>query len=121
MKNSFGNSITITLFGESHGEAIGTVIDGLASGIKIDYEFINRKMEQRRARSDISTPRVESDEVKIISGAMNGYTTGTPLCILIENNNVKSSDYSQLKDTPRPSHADYTASVKYARTGSKIF
>ncbi len=113
MKNSFGNSITITLFGESHGEAIGTVIDGLASGIKIDYEFINRKMEQRRARSDISTPRVESDEVKIISGAMNGYTTGTPLCILIENNNVKSSDYSQLKDTPRPSHADYTASVKY--------
>ena len=113
MKNSFGNSIVITLFGESHGEYIGTVIDGLAPGIKIDYEYIKAKLALRRPSGNISTARVEADEFKIVSGEFKGYTTGAPLCILIPNTNQRSDDYGEALDLPRPSHADYTAHVKY--------
>lgn len=113
MKNSFGNSLTVTLFGESHGEYIGAVLDGLAPGIKIDEEYIRAKLALRRPAGSISTARVEADEYRIISGVFNGYTTGTPLCILIPNENKKSADYGERMDIPRPSHADYTASVKY--------
>ena len=113
MKNSFGNSLTVTLFGESHGEYIGAVLDGLAPGIKIDEEYIRAKLALRRPAGSISTTRVETDEYRIISGVFNGYTTGTPLCILIPNENKKSEDYGERMDIPRPSHADYTASVKY--------
>lgn len=113
MKNTFGSSITLTLFGESHGEYIGVVLDGLAPGIKIEDEYIKTKLSQRRPCGKISTARVEGDEYKIVSGALNGYTTGTPLCILIPNENKKSADYAPLSDTPRPSHADYAASCKY--------
>ena len=113
MKNTFGNNISVTLFGESHGEAIGAVVDGLPSGIRIDDDFINSKMMQRAARSDISTDRREPDVVKLISGVLNGYTTGTPICIMIENKSVQSADYSALSDTPRPSHADYAAYAKW--------
>ena len=113
MKNSFGNSLTVTLFGESHGEYIGAVLDGLAPGIKIDEEYIRAKLALRRPAGSISTARVEADEYRIISGVFNGYTTGTPLCILIPNENKKSEDYGERMDIPRPSHADYTASVKY--------
>jgi chorismate synthase len=113
MKNVFGNSITITLFGESHGQAVGAVLDGLASGIKIDKEYINSKLALRKPFGKISTSRVENDEFEILSGVFNGYTTGTPLCVVIKNTNAKSGDYSDLKDLPRPSHADYTANIKY--------
>ena len=113
MKNSFGNSITVTLFGESHGEAIGAVVDGLAPGIRIDRDYINARLSERRPSGRISTSRVEPDEYEILSGAFGGYTTGTPLTIIIRNKSTKSGDYSQLADIPRPSHADYTASVKY--------
>ena len=113
MKNVFGNSITITLFGESHGQAVGAVLDGLASGIKIDKEYINGKLALRRPFGKISTSRVEGDEFEILSGVFNGYTTGTPLCVVIKNTNTKSGDYADLKDLPRPSHADYTANIKY--------
>ena len=113
MKNSFGNALTVTLFGESHGEAIGAVVDGISPGIKIDDEFIREKLARRRPSGKISTSRVEADEYKIISGVFNGYTTGTPLTIIIENTNKKSEDYSSLVNNPRPSHADYTADVKY--------
>lgn len=113
MKNSFGNSLVITLFGESHGEYIGAVLDGLAPGIKIDDEYIKAKLALRRPSGKISTARVEADEYKIVSGAFNGYTTGTPLCILIPNTNTKSRDYGEKMDIPRPSHADYAANVKY--------
>ncbi|MBQ4071576.1 MAG: chorismate synthase [Clostridia bacterium] len=113
MKNTFGQSISVTLFGESHGTEIGAVVDGLAPGIRIDEEYISYCLDLRRPYGRISTPRVEKDNFRIVSGAFEGYTTGTPLTILIPNENVKSADYSYLKDTPRPSHADYTAECKY--------
>ena len=113
MTNVFGNAITVILFGESHGEMIGAVLDGIAPGIAIDYEYIDKKLAMRRPSGKISTARVEADKYNIVSGVYNGYTTGTPLTILIENTNTKSSDYCELKDKPRPGHADYTAGTKY--------
>ena len=111
MKNSFGNNITLTLFGESHGEKIGAVLDGLAPGIKIDEEFINHQLLLRKPQGRISTARKEDDKVEIVSGAFNGYTTGTPICLLFENKNTKSKDYHY--GLARPGHADYTAYEKY--------
>lgn len=113
MRNTIGNNITLTLFGESHNEAIGAVIDGLKAGIKVDDEFIKSQLSKRRPRGKGETSRVENDNYKIISGVFNGYTTGAPICVLIENTNTKSSDYEKIKDLPRPSHADYVASIKY--------
>ncbi len=113
MKNTFGNNISVTLFGESHGEMIGAVIDGLTPGIAIDREYIEEKLEQRRPFGSISTPRRESDSYRIVSGVYNGLTTGTPLTVLIENADTKSSDYESIRYTPRPGHADYTAECKY--------
>ena len=113
MKNTFGNSITVTLFGESHGEYIGAVLDGLAPGIKVNHEYIREKLSLRRPAGNISTTRVEADEYEIVSGVFNGYTTGTPLCILIKNANKRSSDYGEAMDVPRPGHADFTAREKY--------
>lgn len=111
MKNTFGNALSITLFGESHGEAIGAVVDGIAPGIKIDEKFIEKQMNKRKAYGKISTSRNEEDKVEFLSGVFNGFTTGTPLTILIKNNNTKSEDYE--RNAARPSHADYTAFVKY--------
>lgn len=113
MKNVFGNSITVTLFGESHGEQIGAVIDGLAPGLEIDMDFIRYQLELRKPHGKISTQRVESDEPMIVSGVFEGKTTGTPICILFANQNTKSKDYSKTKDLMRPGHADYTAIEKY--------
>ncbi|MBQ8321786.1 MAG: chorismate synthase [Clostridia bacterium] len=113
MKNTFGIALTLTIFGESHGEYIGAVLDGLAPGIKIDREYINARLAERRPSGKISTARVEADEYIIASGEFEGYTTGAPLTVLIPNTNKKSKDYSTLKTTPRPSHADYTAECKY--------
>ncbi|MBQ8720521.1 MAG: chorismate synthase [Clostridia bacterium] len=113
MKNTFGSSLTVTLFGESHGEMIGAVLDGVAPGIKIDNEYISSKLEQRKPHGRISTQRKEADEYRIVSGVFEGYTTGTPICILIPNASQNSNDYKELKTTPRPSHADYTAGCKY--------
>ena len=113
MKNTFGNNITITLFGESHGEAIGCVLDGMAPGVKLDYEFIDRMTELRKPKGKISTSRHEGDRYRIVSGVFNDITTGTPICIMIENENTRSGDYADLKKIPRPGHADYTAGLKY--------
>ncbi len=113
MKNTFGQSISVTLFGESHGEAIGCVIDGAAPGIRIDLEYINKMLDRRRPYGKVGTARREADEPRIVSGVFNGYTTGTPITVLIENKDTKSKDYSALADTPRPGHADYTAAEKY--------
>ena len=113
MKNVFGNAITMTLIGESHGKQIGAVIDGLAPGIEINQDFIKEKLTLRRPSGKISTSRIETDEFEIVSGVFNDKTTGTPLTILIANSDKKSNDYEQLKDNPRPSHADYTAECKY--------
>ena len=113
MKNTFGSSVAVTLFGESHGSAIGAVLDGLAPGIAVDEDYLRLKMRQRQAAGGISTPRHEPDEVKILSGVFQGRTTGTPIAFLIENTNVKSGDYDELRRLVRPGHADYTAYCKY--------
>ena len=113
MKNTFGNNISITLFGESHGEAIGCVLDGIAPGIEVDEAFIADQMEKRKGINSISTPRREADKVRILSGVFEGKTTGTPIALMIENQTQHSKDYSATKDLARPSHADYTAQCKY--------
>ena len=113
MKNTFGNAVKVTLFGESHGYAIGAVIDGLTPGIEIDYEFIDNQLERRRSKATVSTQRKEKDDYRIISGIYEGHTTGTPLCIVIPNRDVKSGDYQLFSSVARPGHADYTANVKY--------
>ncbi len=113
MKNTFGQSITVTIFGESHGDAIGCVIDGIAPGIRVERDYIAKRLDQRRPYGKCATARHEADEPRILSGIFNGYTTGTPIAVVIENGDTKSKDYSPLKDTPRPSHADYTAREKY--------
>ncbi len=112
MKNTFGQSVSVTLFGESHGAEIGAVLDGLTPGIPVDEDFIRHQLSRRRPQRDgLSTPRVETDEFRIVSGVFEGKTTGTPLCILIPNTNVRSKDYPL--GTARPGHADYTADCKY--------
>lgn len=113
MKNSFGNSLQTTLFGESHGSHIGVVLDGLAPGIKIDRDFIDKQLSKRRPSGVISTARVEADEYSIVSGVYKERTTGTPVCIIIPNNSQKSADYEKEDRIARPGHADYTASCKY--------
>jgi len=113
MKNTFGNSLTVTIFGESHGAEIGAVIDGIAPGVKVDIEYIQKALTMRRPQGKISTARQEADKFRIVSGVFEGYTTGTPIAILIPNENTKSKDYKAIADIPRPSHADYAAEEKY--------
>lgn len=113
MKNTFGNNVSVTLFGESHGEAVGAVIDGLSAGIKVDTDFIKNQLNLRRPVGSISTPRAEKDNFKILSGVFEGKTTGTPICIVIPNENTHSADYDETRFKMRPSHADFTANVKY--------
>ena len=113
MKNTFGNSVSITLFGESHGAAIGCVLDGMAAGIPVDTDFIAAQMRLRQSVAALSTPRREADEVKILSGVYQGKTTGTPICLMIENQNTRGADYAKTAELARPGHADYTAYVKY--------
>lgn len=113
MKNTFGNNVSVTLFGESHGEAIGAVIDGLPAGIEVDDAFIAHCLDLRRPYGKISTPRRETDDFKFLSGVYNGKTTGTAICVVIPNSNTASKDYSKSYGKARPGHADYTAFVKY--------
>ena len=113
MKNVLGTNVTLTLFGESHNEMIGATLDGICPGIKIDEEDIKIQLSKRRPQGKTETPRVENDNFKIISGVFNGYTTGAPLTILIENSNIKSKDYSKIQNIARPSHADFVAYEKY--------
>lgn len=113
MKNVLGNNITLTLFGESHGAAIGAVIDGLSPGIPVDEERIAEKLSRRRPSSSTDTSRREPDIFKILSGVFEGKTTGTPVCIVIPNEDTKSVDYSPMREIARPAHADYTAYCKY--------
>jgi len=113
MKNSLGENLTVTIFGESHGPYIGVVLDGLAPGIPVDKEFINHQLDLRRPSGKISTARVEQDEFILASGVFNDKTTGTPLTILIPNSVQHSKDYEKTAMLARPGHADYTANVKY--------
>ncbi len=114
MGNSFGNIFKLTTFGESHGEAIGGIIDGCPSGLKIDFEFIQNELDRRKpGQSHIVTQRKESDTVNFLSGIFEGITTGAPIGFAIYNENQKSKDYEHIKDAYRPSHADYTYQQKY--------
>ena len=111
MKNTFGNALSVTIFGESHGAAIGAVIDGLASSLIVDEDFIRHQLSLRRPAGRISTARREADEFQILSGVYEGRTTGSSLCIVIPNADTKSGDYQT--EIARPGHADYTAECKY--------
>jgi len=112
--NSFGTLFKLTTFGESHGEAIGGIIDGCPSGLEIDFDAITYDMNRRKpGQSKITTQRKEDDEVRFLSGIFEGKTTGTPIGFVIENTNQKSKDYSHIKDVYRPSHADFTTDKKY--------
>ena len=113
MKNTFGQHLSVTLFGESHGPAIGAVLDGLCPGLPIDEENIARMLRLRQPGGTISTARNEKDRYEIVSGAVNGIATGTPLTVLIRNQDVSSGDYAQLQTLMRPGHADYPAQCKY--------
>lgn len=120
----WGESLNITIFGESHGPAVGAVVSGFAPGIKINRELIAREMEKRSAKANrnISTPRIEEDEVEFLSGVYGSgpnelYSCGTPLCLIIKNKNTKSGDYVKTAGLARPGHADYTGNIKYMGYG----
>jgi chorismate synthase len=112
--NIFGNKFRLASFGESHGPAIGGVIDGCPSGILLDMDFIQKELDRRRpGQSSLTTPRKEADNVEILSGIFEGITTGAPIGFIIRNENHHSEDYDDIKDVFRPSHADYTYQTKY--------
>ena len=114
MSSEFGKLLKISVFGQSHGKAIGVVIDGLPAGEAVDLEELDRFLSRRRpGKSPLSTARKESDTPVFLSGLENGVTCGAPLCAVIENSDQHSSDYDQLRDKPRPGHADYAAYVKW--------
>lgn len=113
MKNSMGQALSVTLFGESHGEMIGAVLDGLAPGIPVDTAFIEKQLTLRRPAGRTGTARRETDAFRIVSGVFEGKTTGTPLCVLIPNADTHSRDYAANRFLARPGHADYTAYCKY--------
>lgn len=114
MSGVWGTKIKYSIFGESHGKAIGITIDGLPSGVELDSEEINREMLRRApGKNKLSTPRQEKDQYEIVSGYFNGKTTGTPLCAIIRNSDQHSKDYEKTKDLMRPGHADYTGFIRY--------
>lgn len=113
MKDIFGNSVSVTISGESHGSALVAVLSGLAPGIPVDEDFIAAQLTKRRPAGAISTARREADKFEILSGVFGGFTTGTPVTILIPNENTVSKDYSEIASSARPGHADYAAQCKY--------
>ena len=113
MKNTYGQNVSVTLFGESHGPAIGAVLDGLCPGLAVDEQNIRRMLCLRQPGGAISTARQEKDAFEIVSGVVNGVTTGTPLTIVIPNRDTKSGDYTAMQTLMRPGHADYPAQCKY--------
>ena len=114
MRNSIGHIFTLSTFGESHGAAVGGVVDGMPAGIPIDLAFIQEELNRRRpGQSRITTARKEADEVELLSGVMDGKSTGCPIGFVVRNTNQHSSDYDNMKDLFRPSHADYTYFQKY--------
>lgn len=114
MGNSFGKLFSITTFGESHGTAIGVIVDGCPAGLEIDESFIQSELDRRKpGQSKITTQRKEEDKFKILSGVFEGKSTGAPIAIIIENTDQRSKDYSHIAESFRPSHADYTYEMKY--------
>ena len=111
--NSFGNLFKLTSFGESHGAGIGGVIDGCPAGLTLDMDFIQHELDRRKpGQSEVTTPRKEADKVQFLSGIYEGVTTGTSIGFMVWNDNQHSSDYDNMKDVYRPSHADYIYQAK---------
>src|SRR3990170_3386485 len=116
--NSIGKEFVVTSFGESHGKIIGVTVDGCPAGLPLSEEDIQEELDRRiPLQPKIVSKRIEKDKVKILSGIFNGYTTGAPITMTVENKEADSSDYEAIKDLPRPGHADYTAWVKYGGFG----
>ena len=114
MRNTYGNIFTLTSFGESHGEAVGGVVDGMPAGIDIDLDFIQSELDRRRpGQSAITTSRKEADKVELLSGVFEGKSTGCPIGFVVRNTNQHSQDYENMRNVFRPSHADYTYTSKY--------
>ena len=113
MRSTIGRNFSLTIFGESHGAAVGFVLDGLPAGITLDLDRIRGELDKRKPRGKISTQRHEADEFRFLSGYYEGHTTGTPLTFVIENTSQRSRDYDKMKYLPRPSHADFSAFAKY--------
>lgn len=111
--NSYGNKFRISVFGESHGEMIGVVMDGVPAGLPLSPDDFMKDLSRRKSGSKGTTPRMEGDIPSIASGVFDGYTTGAPLAVLFKNENTISRDYSQFREIPRPGHADFTAGVKF--------
>lgn len=112
--NSFGDLFTLTTFGESHGEALGAIIDGIPAGLSVSKEDLQAQLDRRRpGRLEVSTARDEKDQAQILSGVFEGKTLGTPICVIVKNTNQKSADYNELKNDYRPGHADKTTMAKF--------
>lgn len=114
MSSTYGERIKLSIFGQSHGAAIGMTLDGVPAGLPVDTDSLQKFLNRRApGQNDYSTPRREEDRPEFLSGLLNGFTCGAPISAVIYNKNTRSGDYSNLKDCPRPGHADYTAQVKY--------
>ena len=114
MANTLGKIFTVSSFGESHGDCIGIVIDGCPSGLAISVDDIQKEADKRKAASKaLATARKEDDKIEFFSGVFNGRTTGAPICLVIWNKNIDSSEYEYMRHLPRPGHADYAGMVKY--------
>lgn len=114
MSSTYGENLKLSIFGQSHGPAIGMTLDGIPAGFPIDLEQLQSFLSRRApGRGDYATPRKEADQPEFLSGIVDGFTCGAPIAAIISNTNTRSSDYENLKDLPRPGHADYTAQVKY--------
>lgn len=114
MSSTYGENINLSIFGQSHGPAIGMILDGIPAGLPVDFETLQEFLNRRApGQNDWSTPRREEDRPEFLGGILDGYTCGAPIAAMIRNKNTRSGDYANLKDCPRPGHADYTAQVKY--------
>ena len=114
MSSTYGDNLKLSIFGQSHGAAIGLTLDGIPAGLPVDFEKLQQFLNRRApGQNDWSTPRKEEDRPEFLAGILDGYTCGAPIAAVIHNKNTRSGDYANLKTTPRPGHADYTAQVKY--------
>lgn len=115
MSGVYGEYLKLSIFGESHGQGVGIVINGVPAGLELDLDFIGKELRRRApGQSSFTTARIEDDNYEILSGFFNKRTTGAPLCLMIRNRDCRSGDYEELKDIPRPGHADFTARIKYS-------
>ena len=114
MSSTYGDILKLSIFGQSHGEAIGMTLDGIPAGLPVDFDLLQKFLDRRApGRNNYSTPRTEADKPEFLSGIVNGYTCGAPIAAIIRNTNTRSTDYANLKDIPRPGHADFPAQIKF--------